>query len=107
MIMTRFTGSCRCHTVRFECELGAVPAAGNDAALTHDFRLLAGDHALEIDEAAITNHLAMNFFCARCGAALVSRERTPSGMRYTVNVAALDNIAAFDNVGGKEVTQSC
>lgn len=82
-----------------------MPAPGNDAAVTHDFRLLAGDHALDVDDTVIKSQATMHFFCGRCGAPLVSRERTPAGMRYAVNVTALENVAASN--GGKEVLRTC
>lgn len=104
--MTWFTGSCRCRTVRFDCELADSPASAGEA-ITFAFRLLSGDYALEVDEPVSNASRPMHFFCSRCGAALVSRERTSSGMRYVVNVDSLEDFAARNARSGKEVIRTC
>lgn len=99
--MTLYTGSCRCGAIRFNCELKAG-STDCDKAITHDFCLLTGDHALDVDDNPGGNHAVLHFFCSRCGAALVSREKTNSGMRYAVNPAALENGAAANACSARE-----
>ena len=85
--MNRHTGSCRCGLIRFECELDAHSPGCGGSFITRTFRMLAGDHALEMDEA--DSGSMQRFYCSRCASPLVWREKTREGMLYAVPVQAL------------------
>lgn len=92
--MMRYTGSCRCGLIRFECELGEHSSACGGSFITHSFRMLEGDHALELDEAPSGS--MQRFYCSQCLSPLVWREKTRDGMLYAVPLQALADHAPLN-----------
>lgn len=85
--MNRYTGNCRCRLIRFECELDMYSQMCGSRCITRSFRMVAGDHALGMEEA---DEGGMQlFYCSHCASSLVWREKTHDGMLYVVPLQAL------------------
>jgi hypothetical protein len=103
MMMMKYTGSCHCGTVRFECDLDLAQGTSRcncsicsksrfwKAIVKSDaFRLIEGKEALK--DYQFGSHKIHHFFCERCGVKTFGRGRLEEiGEFYAVNVTCLDN----------------
>lgn len=100
----KYTGSCHCGAVRFECELDLAQGTSRcncsicsksrfwkAIVKSEAFRLIDGEKALQ--EYQFGSHQIRHFFCKRCGVKTFGRGRLEElGEFYAVNVVCLDDI---------------